>query len=110
MFFAHYTVAAAILKHSETATADNAKNKKNGSVDPVKCDAVDDALNLLPAKAHQKKGENNTLFSLHARPMESNAMPLEFNTMPLEFNARTLEYFCYIEMVTQLNTLFSRFC
>ena len=34
------------------ATADNAKNKKNGSVDPVKRGAVDDALNLLPAKAH----------------------------------------------------------
>jgi hypothetical protein len=34
------------------ATADNAKNKKNCSVDPVKCGAVDDALNLLPAKAH----------------------------------------------------------
>ena len=34
------------------ATADNAKNKKNGSVDPVKQGAVDDALNLLPAKSH----------------------------------------------------------
>ena len=34
------------------ATADNAKNKKNGSVNPVKRGAVDDALNLLPAKAH----------------------------------------------------------
>ena len=34
------------------ATADNAKNKKNCSVDPVKRGAVDDALNLLPAKAH----------------------------------------------------------
>lgn len=34
------------------ATADNAKNKKNGSVDPVKRGTVDDALNLLPAKAH----------------------------------------------------------
>ena len=52
LFFANYTVAAAILKHSETATADNVKNIKNVSVDPVKCDAVDDALNLLPAKAH----------------------------------------------------------
>ena len=34
------------------ATADNAKNKKNGSGNPVKRGAVDDALNLLPAKAH----------------------------------------------------------
>lgn len=34
------------------ATADNAKNKKNGSVDPVKRGAVDDALTLIPAKAH----------------------------------------------------------
>lgn len=35
------------------ATADNVKNKKkNGSVDPVKRGAVDDALNLLPAKAN----------------------------------------------------------
>ena len=34
------------------ATADNAKNKMNGSVDPVKRGAVADALNLLPVKAH----------------------------------------------------------
>jgi DNA repair and recombination protein RAD54B len=34
------------------ATVDNAKNKKHGSVEPVKRSAVDDALNLLPAKAH----------------------------------------------------------
>ena len=34
------------------ATADNAKNKKNSSVDPKRRRALDDALNLLPAKAH----------------------------------------------------------
>jgi hypothetical protein len=34
------------------ATADNAKNKKNGTVEPVQRRAVDDALALLPAKTH----------------------------------------------------------
>ena len=34
------------------ATADNAKNKQNGAVNPVQRGAVDDALALLPAKAH----------------------------------------------------------
>ncbi|KAF8813639.1 hypothetical protein BYT27DRAFT_7334698 [Phlegmacium glaucopus] len=34
------------------ATADNVKNRKSGAVDPVRRGAVDDALDLLPTKAH----------------------------------------------------------
>lgn len=34
------------------ATIDNAKNKKNRAVEPVRRSAVDDALDLLPAKVH----------------------------------------------------------
>ena len=34
------------------ATIDNAKNKKNGVVEPVRRSAVDDALDLLPTKVH----------------------------------------------------------
>lgn len=34
------------------ATADKAKNRKNGAVDPAQCCAADDALELLPTKAH----------------------------------------------------------
>ena len=34
------------------AAADNAKNKGNGTLDPVQRGAVNDALTLLPAKAH----------------------------------------------------------
>jgi DNA repair and recombination protein RAD54B len=34
------------------ATADKVKNRKNGAVDPVQRGAVNDALDLLPPKAH----------------------------------------------------------
>ena len=91
------------------------KMKQNMPVDVI-CEGLPEEFKRLLKYARalkfsqQKKGENNTLFSLHARPLESNTMPLESNAMPLEFNARALEYFCHIAMVTKLNAMFSPFC